>query len=277
MSLVFSLDVFFKSLHFRHVGVVMPSISVAIAENDPVVLWRHDVKVKDGDVLEIRRGDQVMVTTDVFAAADQWHVRFDLTMPADQVTLGTATFEFRSLIVSALANCGPSAPVTLQVMFRDHRRTEIALLTFDARVNYYAGSEHQAQAEIIVSRQLQPTQEPPRNEHYDPRFGDLVESSAHYSGGSEAAELVGSHASVADARRENQQQLERASRSSSSGKGRDAAFIGRGTEDVDRAIRREENDSKCIRFKVHVRRRVMRRKCRSSIWKVPLCNDLRRF
>jgi hypothetical protein len=71
MSLVFSLDLFFNQVNFRHVGTITPSISVAIAENDPVVLWTHDTKVKDGDNFEIRRGYQVMVTTDVFRAADE--------------------------------------------------------------------------------------------------------------------------------------------------------------------------------------------------------------
>jgi hypothetical protein len=148
-------------------------------------------------------------------------------MPADQVSLGVATFEFRSMIASALTNCGAGPFVPIQASFRDHKRSIIAVLSFDARVIYYPGSEHRAQAEIIVSRPLQSSQGPPHDELYDPRFGDQVQSSgrsassvsSHFSGSSSvASDLIGSHASIADARRANQAQLEQVTaRMSSSG------------------------------------------------------------
>jgi hypothetical protein len=170
MTLVFSVEFSFTEIDFRKVGVVLPSISVSIGGNDPVLLWTPDDKVQDGTTMQINRAYQVMVTADVFQAIDTWPISLNLTMARDQVALGKATYEFRSLLASALTHCGASQFVTIQASMRDFRGEIAALLTFETRIIYYPGSEHRDTVEIIVSQPLQAF--PPHQEFYSPRMAE---------------------------------------------------------------------------------------------------------
>lgn len=150
--------------------MVVPSVSVTLAKTGPAVLWIADDKVKDGEIIQINRGLQIMITTDVFSAIDSWPFQVNLTMPTDQVPLGTCTFEFKSLLASALATCGSSPYLSIQGVFRDQKRAEIATISFDARILYYPGTEHNTTVEVVLDRPI--TRPPPRDDFYRPDLGN---------------------------------------------------------------------------------------------------------
>lgn len=224
MSLVFSLDIFINQINFRKIGVVTPSISATVAKNNPVVLWSSEDKVKDGDKVELNKGFQIMVTSDVFTAIDAWPFQLNLTMPSDQVALGTCTFEFKSMVASALAACGSSPYVSIQGSFKNHTRAEIATISFDARVLYYPGTEHTDMVEIIVSKPLE--RAPPHDQFFQPRLEGSSASAAsvHDSGSnlsvetlsSSGSELLGTQTSFRRASEVNRSKLDSATKNISS-------------------------------------------------------------
>ena len=223
MSLVFSVDIFINQINFKKVGMITPSISATVAKNNPVVLWTSEDKVKDGDKIELNKGFQIMVTTDVFGAIDAWPFQLNLTMPSDQVALGTCTFEFKSMVASALAACGSSPYVSIQGAFRDHVRAEIASISFDTRVIYYPGTEHTQMVEIIVSKPLE--RAPPHDQFFQPRMeGSSSASGIHESGSnlsvetlsSSGSELLGTQTSFRRASEVNKSKLESATKNISS-------------------------------------------------------------
>lgn len=168
MSLVFSVEIYLNQISFKNVGVVQPSISVSIDKNNPQILWTSENKVNDAQSITIGRAYQIMVTTDVFDAINSWKFGINLTMNKDQVPLGTCTFEFKPLIASALATCHSSPTISSQGAIRDFQKEIVAVISFNARVVYYPGSEHKQTVEIFLSRPLK--REPPHDTYYKPQL-----------------------------------------------------------------------------------------------------------
>lgn len=188
MSLVFSLEIFLNQIEFHKIGMVIPSISVTLAKTGPAVLWTAEDKVKDGEIIQIDRPLQIMFTTDVFSAIDSWPFQVNLTMPTDQVPLGTCTFEFKPLLASALAACGASPYLSIQGVFRNQKRAEIATISFDTRILYYPGTEHNTTVEIVLNRPM--TQPPPREDYYRPDLGNSSSISASGAASNASVETI---------------------------------------------------------------------------------------
>lgn len=221
MTLVFSVEIYLNQIIFKKVGVVQPSISVSIAKNNPEILWTSEDKVHDGQSILIDRAYQIMVTTDVFDAINSWKFGINLTMIKDQVPLGTCTFEFKPLIASALASCGASPFISNQGAIRDFQKEIVAIISFNARIIYYPGSEHKNTVEIFLSRPLE--REPPHDTYFKP----LLQSSASVSQKSSSSlsisvdmisasdtesDLLGTHNSYRDASEANKSRLEAATK-----------------------------------------------------------------
>lgn len=169
MSLVFSVNVYLQDLKLIAVGLIQPSISVSIANKGMNVLWKSDGKVQDGDDLNIDKAYQLMLTSDVFKAIDQWKIRFSLTMAFDQVSLGTATFDFKPLVAGALQNYGSSSCVPLIANFHEPiKNTVIACLNLKAKVLYHPGTEHQSPVEIFMVQHIESP--PPQENLYSLRL-----------------------------------------------------------------------------------------------------------
>lgn len=195
--------------------MIQPSISVHITKNVPQVLWICEDKMKDGDTIDINKGYQIMVTIDVFSATETWPFAINITMPYDQVALGTCSFEFKPLIASALAMCGCSPYISVQGSFRNHAKEEIATIAFDARVIYYPGSEHIDTVETIVTQSI--SENPPHDNFYQFRPESRSQSSSYDQSSSShmaietetesSDEVLGSHNNYHQASEANQQKL----------------------------------------------------------------------
>ena len=155
MSLVFSVNIYLKELELKDIGMIQPSICVSIANKGINYLWKGEEKYRDGEIINIDRAYQIMLTTNIFEAINQWKFQLLLTMARDQVPLGTSTFDFKPLIASALQRYGESVCIPLEANF--HKMISniiIATLKCKVKILYHPGTEHEKPVEIFMYQSI---------------------------------------------------------------------------------------------------------------------------
>ena len=142
MSLVFSIELDVKSLSIAKKFKFIPSISLSVGDNDAVFLpW---VPQNQNQNYEINKLYQIMIAVDVFKAVESWPFTISVAMQKDQVIVGSAKFEFKYLLASALALCGRSELKSLEATLLSKDNVEIGILCFDSLIEYFPGNEHKS-------------------------------------------------------------------------------------------------------------------------------------
>ena len=155
MSLVFSVNIYLDELELKDIGMIQPSIRVSIANKGVNYLWKGKEKQRDGDIIAIDRAYQIMLTTNIFDAINEWKFQLQLTMAQDQVPLGTSTFDFKPLIASALQRYGESQCIPLKANFHEPKSNMIiATLKIKVKIIYHPGTEHEKPIEIFMIQEF---------------------------------------------------------------------------------------------------------------------------